>query len=316
MSMVDFDDEKKVSIVIPFYNEEEGLNMLLDKIENYYLKRKFDFDIIFVDDGSTDRSRMIIENRRSLSFKYKLIVFSKNFGSHAALRAGFQNTSNNYSTWLPADLQISFDTVEDLFNASMNGFDVVYGVRESIQSSFFEKLFSRFYSSIMRKYVNKNFPLKGIETIFINRKILDMLNQNIESNSSIALHIMSLGFKEKFIDINKVERHFGKSKWTLNKKIKLLIDSFIGFSFAPIRLVTLIGFSFFIIGIVWTTYIVTRKIFYNDLMSGWTALTSILLLGFGITNICLGIIAEYLWRTLDASRKRPTYIIDDIIDFK
>ena len=314
--MVNFDVEKKVSIVIPFYNEEEGLNPLLDRIEDYYLKRKFDFDVIFVDDGSTDESRMIIENRRNLSFKYKLIIFSKNFGSHAALRAGFQKTANNYSTWLPADLQVSFDTVENLFKTSLEGFDVVYGVRESIQSSFFEKLFSRFYSSIMRNFVNKSFPLKGIETIFINRKILDLLNQNIESNSSIALHIMSLGFKEKFIDINKVERDYGKSKWTLSKKIKLLIDSFIGFSFAPIRLVTMIGFSFFIIGLIWTIYIVSRKIIYNDIVSGWTALTSILLLGFGITNICLGIIAEYLWRTLDASRKRPTYIIQEVIDSK
>jgi len=311
-----FEIENKISIVIPFYNEEEGMSSLIDKIESYYLERKFDFEIIFVDDGSDDLSRTIIKAHQKISFPFKLIGFSKNFGSHSAIRAGFKSSTQLSSTWLPADLQVSFDSIEKLHDRLIEDCDIVYGVRESIQSGFFEKLFSRLYSSIMRKYVNKSFPIKGIETILVNRKVLDVLNQNVESNSSIALHIMSLGFKEKFIDVNKIERDFGKSKWTLSKKVKLLIDSFIGFSFVPIRLVTLIGILFFVIGLVWTSYIVTRKIFYNDLMSGWTALTSILLLGFGITNICLGIIAEYLWRTLDASRKRPTYIIDEIVDFK
>ena len=100
------------------------------------------------------------------------------------------------------------------------------------------------------------------------------------------------------------------------KKIKLLIDSFVAFSYAPIRFVSFIGILFFMIGVFWTFYIVSRKLLYNDIASGWPMLTSILLLGFGITNIGLGIIAEYLWRTLDASRKRPVFIIDEIIDLK
>jgi len=100
----------------------------------------------------------------------------------------------------------------------------------------------------------------------------------------------------------------------LSKKIKLLIDSFVAFSFAPIRLVSIVGIAFFIAGILWTAYIIFRKIVFNDLESGWPALVSILMVGFGITNISLGIIAEYLWRTLDASRKRPVFVIDEIIE--
>ncbi|WP_202915868.1 hypothetical protein [Pontibacter pamirensis] len=106
----------------------------------------------------------------------------------------------------------------------------------------------------------------------------------------------------------------GKLKWTLSKKIKLLIDSFVAFSFAPIRLVSFIGVVFFLLGILWTGYIVFRKVMFDDLASGWPALLSILMVGFGITNISLGIIAEYLRRTLDASRKRPVFVIDEIVE--
>ena len=131
-----------------------------------------------------------------------------------------------------------------------------------------------------------------------------------------SLQVLNLGFRQDFIEYQKVSRKAGKSKWTLAKKIKLLIDSFVAFSFAPIRMVSMVGIFFFFTGILWTLYIMFRKIFFNDLEPGWPALVSILMIGFGITNISLGIIAEYLWRTLDASRKRPVFIIDDIKEIK
>ena len=115
--------------------------------------------------------------------------------------------------------------------------------------------------------------------------------------------------------MSKRERAHGKSKWTLAKKIKLVIDSFVSFSFAPIRLVSICGFIFFFIGLIWSSYLIFRKFAYDDLLQGWPTLISILLLGFGITNISLGIVAEYLWRTLDASRNRPAFIIDQILKF-
>ena len=128
------------------------------------------------------------------------------------------------------------------------------------------------------------------------------------------MQIFTLGFTKKLISIEKKARKYGKSKWTTLKKVKLLIDTFVSFSFVPIRMVTLVGVIIFIIGLLWTGYTIFRKIMYDDLVSGWPALLSILLIGFGITNISLGIIAEYLWRTLDSSRKRPVFIIDEIIE--
>jgi polyisoprenyl-phosphate glycosyltransferase len=166
----------------------------------------------------------------------------------------------------------------------------------------------------MKKYVNVKYPAQGFDIVLFSKKVATLINQNVESNSSIFLQILNLGFNDTHIEYEKVARKAGKSKWTLSKKVKLLIDSFVAFSFAPIRFVSMMGISFFVLGVLWTGYIVLRKVMFDDLTSGWPALISVLMIGFGITNISLGIIAEYLWRTLDASRKRPVFIIEEIAD--
>jgi glycosyltransferase involved in cell wall biosynthesis len=304
----------KVSIIIPIYNEQEGIQSLIEKINDYYPARKFDFDIILVNDGSMDLSAEEILKYKPFPFPCKLINLSKNFGSHAAVRAGFSAADGDFTTCIPADLQISFDAVEALYSSALEGNEIVYGVREVKDSGSISKIFSHLYARLMQKYVNKNFPFKGFETLMISSKVKKHFNRHMEANSSIFLQALSFGFKSAYVEIEKVERKTGKSKWTNSKKIKLLIDSFVAFSYFPIRFVSLSGIYFFIIGILWTTYIIFRKFLYNDITSGWPALTSILFLGFGITNIALGIIAEYLWRTLDSSRNRPIFIIDEVIE--
>jgi len=168
----------------------------------------------------------------------------------------------------------------------------------------------------MKKYVTSTYPEKGFDIVMFSKKAGEIINKNIESNSSIFLQILTLGFSQDFIFYDKQPREKGVSKWTLSKKSKLFIDSFIAFSYAPIRFVTIIGLIIFILGIFFATYLLWRKMMYNDLVSGWAMMMSIIAIGFGITNISLGILAEYLWRTLDASRKRPVFIVDDIIELK
>jgi dolichol-phosphate mannosyltransferase len=266
-----------------------------------------------VNDGSADRS---LEKIKGSIFPAhtKLINLSQNYGSHAALRAGILYAGGNFIVFSYADLQDPLENIILMFDKMNLGNDIVWAYRKTSKNSFFEELFSKGYARLMKKYVNKNFPENGFDIVMFNTKIREKLNQNIESNSSIFLQILNLGFKSESIEYIKNQRIAGKSKWGFSKKVKLLIDSFVAFSYMPIRLVSLVGISFFIVGIIWSGYIITRKLIFDDLSSGWPALISTLLIGFGITNISLGIIAEYLWRTLDASRRRPVFIIDEIIE--
>ena len=302
----------QVSVIIPIYNEYDGIPFLVESLNAFFAEQSFSAEVIFVNDGSHDGSVERLASVEHKTYKSKLISFSRNFGSHAALRAGIAQASGELICFNYADLQDPLDLILTMGEKMNNGADIVWAHRESTKVSWSEKTFSRFYAYLMQKFAFRNFPEKGFDIVMFNRKVADEVNKNVEANSSIFLQILGLGFRQESISYKKRERQTGVSKWTLSKKIKLFIDSFVAFSYAPIRFVTIVGIIFFIVGMIWTLYIVIRKIFFQDLAAGWPALMSILMIGFGITNISLGIIAEYLWRTLDASRKRQVYIIDEI----
>ena len=305
-----------ITIIIPFLNEEENIPYLAAEINSFVERnRHLNVELILVNDGSTDRSMVMITTTR-FPDRTKVISFSKNFGSHAALRAGMLHASGQYIGFLYADLQDPIDNLVLMYNEAILGKDIVWGIRKGVEGGWFEKGFSKLYARLMKRFVNPQFPEKGFDIVMLSQKVAQQLNKNIESHSSIFLQLLNLGFSQGEIHYEKKKRTAGKSKWTLSKKVKLVIDSFIAFSYAPIRFVTYTGILFFVIGIAWTVYITTRKIIYNDLASGWPMLTSILFLGFGLTNISLGIIAEYLWRTLDASRHRPVFVIDEIVEVR
>lgn len=305
-----------VSVIIPVYNEQENIENLVQQLNNYFAKEeKFSAEIIFVNDGSTDKTLGRLKEAHHVSYSCKIISFSRNFGSHAALRAGILQAKGDFISFMYADLQDPLSLITQLWDEIVaKEVEICWAYRNSTIAAKTEKFFSSAYANLMRKYAVPNFPKKGFDVVMFSRKVKECLDNNVENNSSVFIQILSLGFKQSNVFYDKGDRLFGKSKWTLSKKVKLLIDSFVAFSFAPIRLVSFMGIVFFILGICWTTYIVLRTILFNDLASGWPALISILMVGFGITNISLGIIAEYLWRTLDASRRRPVFIIDEIIE--
>jgi polyisoprenyl-phosphate glycosyltransferase len=307
---------RKVSVIIPVFNEEETIHHLVHELNAFFQhEKRYAAEVIFVNDGSADSTLDKLKQAAHQAYSYKIISFSRNFGSHAALRAGILRASGDYITFMYADLQDPLTLVNQLFEEmESKAVEIAWAFRSTTAVGKTEKLFSSFYATLMRKYAVANFPRRGFDIAMFSKKVKACLDNNIENNSSIFIQILSLGFKQGGITYHKQARRLGKSKWTLSKKIKLFIDSFVAFSFAPIRLVSLMGVIFFLLGIVWTGYIIFRKIVFDDLVSGWPALLSILMVGFGITNISLGIIAEYLWRTLDASRKRPVFVIDEIVE--
>jgi len=212
-------------------------------------------------------------------------------------------------TWLGSDLQEPLELIPIAYEKINSGVNAVYVEKKSIKVSKANRAFSMIYSFLMQKYAVKNYASGGISTIVFDGAIKNVLNENIESNSSIMLQIMDSGFKSETISLDFNERSAGVSKWTLKKKIKLFIDSFVAFSFAPIRLVSIVGVLMFFVGVLIGIEAVVNKIINPAVPMGYSTLISLISIGFGITNISLGIIAEYLWRAYDAARKRPVFII-------
>lgn len=305
-----------MSIIVPFLNEEDGIELFCSTIDDHASKLSFPIELVFVDDGSTDRS---VEILGKYSFKNirraKLVQFSRNFGSHAAIRAGVKNANYPVCTWLGSDLQEPLELLEKSFRLiDEEGYDAVYVCKRSIAVSRMNRAFSKTYSHLMQKYAVSNYSSDGVSTIVFNEKIKNLLNDNVEGNSSIMLQIIDAGFRTVNLEMDFHERSAGKSKWTFSKKVKLMIDSFVAFSFAPIRLVSILGMIMLFVGAVVGIATIVTKILNYDTPAGYATLASLMALGFGITNISLGIIAEYLWRALDAARQRPVFIISETKD--
>ena len=307
---------KKISVIIPFLNESENMVHLCSELDRFLLSERNNFsaEVIFADDGSTDNSVDMLKNQKHENYSAKIIRLSKNYGSHAALRAGILHSTGDIVTFLYADLQDPPQLISEMFRRMEQGNDIVWATRNRSDISFSEKLFSKVYARLMQRFAIKEFPENGFDIVMFSDKVRTELNQNIESNSSVFLQILTLGFKQAHVSYSKQGRKAGQSKWTLSKKIKLFVDSFVAFSYAPIRLVTYAGIGLSVLGFIWMVYIILRALISADLSPGWPALVGILMIGFGITNISLGIIAEYLWRTLDAARKRKVFIINEMIE--
>ena len=310
--------ENGISVVVPFFNEEDTLPIFCKEIDKYVENLDFPVELVFVNDGSTDNSTGVLKQYEFKSVKTsKLVNLSRNFGSHVAVRAGVKNATFDICTWIGADLQEPLSIINISYEKiSSDKEEIVYFSKKTVKVSPINRLFSLAYSNMIRKYVSKAWSPEGTATIAFGKKVKELLNANIESNSSVALQIMTMGFNYENISLDYNARSAGKSKWTLSKKIKLFIDSFVSFSYVPIRMVSTIGILIFLIGIILALITVVNKFVNPDVQSGYSTIASILALGFGVTNISLGIIAEYLWRTLDASRKRPVYIVSEIVDIK
>ncbi len=305
----------EISVIIPFLNEEENFPLITAALEEYIPTLHVPVEIVFVDDGSTDGSCEWLKNAEFKNFSAKLVRLSRNFGSHPAVRAGLRYASGANYAWLGADLQEPLEIIGEGYKRICEGYDLVLVQKNQVKVSKSEELFSHLYSWMIRKWAIPGYPPKGVNTIFFNEKVKNELIANPELNSSVVLQVISLGFKQTVLNMDYRERERGKSKWTFAKKIKLLIDSFVSFSFFPIRMVSILGFAFAFIGALIALYLIIIRLFnIRPVTLGWPSLISILMIGFGITNISLGVIAEYLWRAFDAARARPPFIINTVED--
>ncbi|MBO6108598.1 MAG: glycosyltransferase [Eubacterium sp.] len=308
--------EDGMSLIVPFLNEQDNARVFCDTMDAYISECDFEVQLVFVDDGSTDATVDILKDYPFKNATRPVIVrLSKNYGSHAAIRAGIERAYYGICTWIGMDLQEPLDMLKLSWEKIKNeGYDAVYIEKKSVQVSPFSRFLSKRYHNMMRKYAVSNYSSNGVNNIVFNSKIKKYLNENIESNSSIILQIMDIGFNHCMISMDYSEREHGRSKWTFGKKVKLLIDSFVSFSFMPIRLVSIIGILMFMTGCIEGLIIIINWIVNSDVPAGYSTLICILSIGFGVTNISLGIIAEYLWRTLDAARKRPVFTVAEQID--
>lgn len=302
----------KISIIVPVYFNELNLKPLYENLrENVLTKLDCDYELIFVDDGSKDKSYQIMCELATLDLNIKTVKLSRNFGSHSAILAGYSICTGDCATSISSDLQDPPEIILEMLTSWKKGFKVVLAVRKERQDPLSQKMFSSIYYKTMKKFALPNMPKTGFDCSLIDRKVIDILNQMEEKNTTLMGQILWCGFKTDTVFYTRKKRDLGKSRWTFSKKVKLFADSILGFSYFPIRLISVLGFLFFICSVIWAIYILIMKLTGHIDVMGWTTLIILNLFSFGTIMMTLGILGEYIWRAFDATRKRPPFIIEE-----
>lgn len=302
----------RISIVVPVYYNSDTLMLLYEDMKEKILGELGDYEIVFVDDGSQDNSWEIMNQIREMDKNVKCVKLSRNFGEHAALLAGLSVCTGDCAVTKQADLQEDSEIILRMYDSWKRGNKVVLAVRSERDENAVKKFFASLYYKIIHKLVQERMPEGGCDCYLIDRQVIQVLELLDEKNSSLTLQVLWAGFKTEEIYFHRRDREIGKSRWTLGKKVKLAMDSMMSFSYFPIRFMSTIGVLFAVFALIMAIEVVVEKITVGTPILGWASLMCIVLFGFGLMMLMMGILGEYVWRALDASRNRPPFLIDEI----
>jgi len=306
------------SIVIPVYFNEGALSTTLASIMHEVIENQPSLtpEIIFVDDGSGDGSlKELLELRKAHPDIIKVIKLTRNFGQPCARLAGLSRARGRCVVSMSADGQDPASLVNDMLEAHFEeGCEVVACARVGRDESWYRVLTSRIFYKLMQRLSFPNMPKGGFDYILLGRKALDAVLRNQEAHPFFQGQILWTGFKPKFIEYHRMEREVGQSRWTFGKKLTLLIDGVLSYSFAPIRLMSLSGMAVALAGFVLALSILIRRVLLGTTIPGWSGTMIVLLVMGGIQMLMLGVIGEYIWRTLAQARNREPYVIEKIYE--
>lgn len=304
----------KISIVVPVYYNSDTLELLYNDMKEKILDKLGDYEIVFTDDGSLDNSWEIMNSIRERDPEHvKCVKLSRNFGEHAALLAGLSVCTGDCAVTKQADLQEDSEIILEMYESWKKGNKVVLAVRSDRDDPILKKFFASIYYKIIHKFVDKNMPVGGCDCYLIDRQVIKVLELLDEKNSSLTLQVLWAGFKTDRVYFHRKEREVGESRWTLSKKVKLAMDSMLSFSYVPIRFISTVGVVFFAIALLWIIEVIYEALVIGTPIAGWASLMCLVLFSSGLIMVMLGVIGEYVWRALDASRNRPPFIIDTVV---
>lgn len=306
----------KISIIVPVYWNSDTLMLLYEDMKEKILHKLEPYEIVFVDDGSGDNSWEIMNQIAEMDENVKLVKLSRNFGEHAAILAGLSHCTGDCAVTKQADLQEDSELILDMYEKWKEGNKVVLAVRADRDEGPVQKFFANLYYTLMRKFVISDMPKGGFDCYLLDRQVIKVLMMLDEKNSALTLQVLWVGFKSDKVYFHRKAREIGESRWTLSKKIKLVLDSMMSFSYFPIHLMSTLGAILAFISVIWAAVLVVQRLCGIEDVAGWTSMMVLMLFGFGMIMLMLGVLGEYIWRALDASRNRPPFLVDETKGFE
>jgi glycosyltransferase involved in cell wall biosynthesis len=309
-------DRKIVSIVVPVYYNESNLPDTIPQLLTLGEKlSEYQLELVLVDDGSKDQSlAILLDYHKRFPQQIKVVKLTRNFGAMAALQAGLTVATGDCVGVIAADLQDPPELFLEMIHHWEQGVKAIFAVRSDREESFLQKTFSNLYYALVRRFAVPGYPPGGFDFFLADRQVIDDVNKIHEKNTNLMTLVFWLGFQAVLIPYVRRKRTKGKSRWTFGKKIKLFVDTFVSFSYFPIRLFSFLGIIYAILSFSYGVFIFIAWLTFGIKVQGWVPMMLVLTFTAGLQMTLLGILGEYLWRTLDESRGRPLFVIDTIYD--
>ncbi|MBQ8219543.1 MAG: glycosyltransferase family 2 protein [Bacilli bacterium] len=306
---------KKISIIVPCYNEEQAIPFFYEEINKISLDMKNDFEFIFVNDGSKDKTIEIIKEYSKKDKRVKYINFSRNFGKEAAMLSGLELSTGDYVAIMDADLQDPpslLPKMLEILEDENNDYDSV-GTRRVTRKG--EPPIRSFFARMFYKIINKMSKVEMVDGArdyrLMKRQVVNSILELKEYNRYSKGLFEFVGYNTKWLEFENQERIAGETKWSFWKLFLYALEGIVAFSTAPLAIASIAGFLFCLISFIMIIVIIIKTIVFGDPTSGWPSMVCIIFFVSGVQLFCLGIIGQYLSKTYLETKKRPIYIIKE-----
>ena len=303
---------KNSSIIVPPYNEEETLNLLYERLNPIIDKNNYEFEVLFVNDGSKDNTLDIIRKLREKDSRISYIDFSRNFGKEIAMMAGMDYAKGDAIIFMDADLQDPPELIPELVKYWEQGYDDVYARRKSRQGeTFLKKITSKAYYKILQKLTKVEIQQDTGDFRLLDKRCVNALKKMRESQRNSKSMFSWIGYKKKEVLFDREPRVAGKTKWSYMKLVDLAIDGITSFTTSPLRIATYVAIPTFLVLFIYFIYVIAKSFIINEPIQAFQAIILLILFFSGIQILLFGIMGEYLGRIFNESKNRPLYLVNE-----
>jgi polyisoprenyl-phosphate glycosyltransferase len=305
-------NSKRISILVPAYNEEEVLELFYDRVTAIMAQLPYSYEILFVNDGSKDNTLSVMRKLNAQDHRVGFIDLSRNFGKEVAMAAGIDHVSGDALILMDADLQDPPELIPVFIKHWENGYDDVYGCRNSREGeTWLKKKTSVWFYSLLARFTRVDVMKNSGDFRLLSEKAINSLRQYREHERYTKGFFALIGHRKMPVYFDRPPRAAGTTKWNYFKLVDLAINGFTSFSTAPLRLATIFGFITSLVAFSYIVFIITKTLLYGDSVAGYPSLVSIVMFLGGVQLICLGIIGEYLAKVFSETKKRPLYLLNE-----
>lgn len=311
------ENNKILSVVVPCFNEEEVISETFKRLNVFCQElRGLDVEIIFIDDGSKDKTRELLKKYAAEDDRIKVICFARNFGHQIAVTAGIDAAVGDAVVLIDADLQDPPEVIHQMVDKWKDGYDVVYGTRtERPGESAFKLATARGFYRLLNKLSDVPIPLDTGDFRLMSRAVVDTLRAMPERDRFVRGMVSWVGFKQTALPYKRAERFAGQSKYPLRKMLRFATDGILSFSTKPLQMSVGVGMISAVIALMGIAYALFLRVFTSTWVEGWTALMIAVLFIGGVQLVCIGILGEYIGRIYNEIKNRPLYVVQEYVGF-